>query len=295
MDKIAKKREKTKILFTEQISNLADQLNLIKNALENISTTYNNVHTHLLTRLCDSLIEEDFFELFQKMMMQANQFLLDFSLYSKAIQSFLKESSDFLDSYKLPEEKKYFINRILFTRLSSHITFGRYCSTVLQTQNQNIRKKSYIVVNLIEAKSKIILDSNPIFQTPVFVSFQKYLVQAKCLLDRINCHSSISEVLYFLIESLTIIQKLLKLSKNKLQFDDCIVWILLNSKQRQHILISTFILQYAIKGNYLKYILLPKEVELISLDPSAVLILLEILSKYDPQIKEWSYLNFFIS
>ncbi|MBR4634392.1 hypothetical protein IKO50_05635, partial [bacterium] len=179
------------------------------------------------------------------------------------------------------------ICRILFFKMTDHLTFGNYILKVAKntdnTSTDNEWKRSTIITTILERKSSEILAKIPGLQTPEFNSKKHYLERASNLLGHIKNNSGLSVIIHYVVETISVIQTLCNVCRD-LNFDDCLIYVLITSNVKHLYLISKVIQHFILSRVSLDTLFATSEISAMGVFPSAMLVLLKVCRAYDKRI-----------
>ena len=266
----------------DKTSSLRTQHQRVSNALDIVKTMRENVQSYLLFNLSIVLVRNDLNYQFQLTMSKSYNFINNINIFNEETIRLIDFTINKTLEYGLSHNHSIQISRILFFKVTDHITFQRFLLSDL-----NIWKKSTIISKIIEINRNEIIQQLLEGWIEEFNLRKKYLSRASELLGHIKSNSGVSVILYYCIEVVSLVTLMTKQCKN-LKFDPCILWILTFTNTRHIYGIHKFISHFLLGNNAIDNLLNSKEIQNLGVFSSSVCMLLRLCEKYDKRIdKTW--------
>lgn len=271
----------------DRTSSLQSQHQRILSSLEVVSDIRTNVQSHLLLQIAECFVSDTMSNQFKEAMYRGHEFVSDISLFKKIINSMIETALLKLEQFQVSKEFNGQICRILFFKLTDHVTFRSYVLSISQT-NVTLYKHSVIIQNLVKKHKEETLTGLATKQGDIFKQKIDYLKRASDLLGHIRNNSSVSVILYYVLEMSSFVKTLCDNCRD-LSFDACLIWALIKTKCRGVYLVNKFIQHFVLKVGFIDTIFTDKEITLLGIFNSAVLMMLNELKQYDARITdEWA-------
>lgn len=281
----AKNQHNWSLQSIDKTSSLRTQHQTIGSSLQIATEIRKNVQTHLLLQIAEIMISDELSDTFKKAMLKAHEFVEDIEVFKESVKNMINAAVQKLCELEVNENDIQSICRIHFFKLTDHITFRRF--TLCKTY-ENYWKHSVIISKILEQHSKDIIENISKTQPDSFFSKTQYLQRASDLLGHIRPNSGISVIVHYILEMTKIITTLCS-NCPELNFDICLIWVLLNTKAKHIFLLSKFLQHFVSEGGYIDCILSTEEITLLALFPTSILMLLNECKNYDKRIQlKWA-------
>jgi hypothetical protein len=269
----------------DKTSSLRSQYERLSSALGVIKVMRSNLQTNFNQELAEFLVKDTMCETFKAVMSRGHEFVSNVELFQKAVVSLLNSAKTILGN-SVSEENSSQICRILFLRLTDHITFRKF-----RVSDSRVWKQCQIVARTIEEHRAEILREVEADQPETFVNKSSYFERACELLSRIRSNSNLSVILYYVLEAIGLVHTLCDICRD-LNFDGCLLWVLVSTPAKHVYLLSHFIQHFVLnRGKFLDILFAREEITLLGVFPSAVMLLLKECKKYNDRINvEWAFI-----
>lgn len=278
--KVIEGREKHGVAETDRTSSLRAQHQRILATLKLVKTMRENLQSNFNLELSEILTATKMSQNFKDAMIHCHEFINDSKIFKKTVIAIKKSATEILEGMNLTEKMINEVCRLLFFKLTDHITFKRYI------QNRtDVWKKSIILSKIIEKNRPQLLKYAEKGQPADFFVKQAYLERAADLLGHIRQNSGMSIILYYVLETENVIQTLCS-SCRDLEFNGCLLWVLIKTQAKHIYMISKFIQHFILQGGFLDRFFLREEISNLGIFSSSLLLLLDACKKYDSRIQE---------
>jgi hypothetical protein len=279
-------REVLTMQATDKTCSLRAQHQTLSSALEIIKTTRANLQSHLNLELTEVFAKEELAPAIRDAMFHGDQFVTNVELFQKVGLSLINTAKT-LVAKLVSEHDCSQICRVLFFKLTSHVTFGRYLSC-----DQTVWKHSVIISSIVEKNRAEILSELASVQLESFASKQSYLQRASDLLGHIKNNSGLSVILYYVLEAVTLVHTVCS-QRRELNFDECLLWVVVSAKMKHVFPISHYIQHFVLnRGQIIDTLFARDEITALGVFPSAIVLLLNSCKKYDRRVvDQWAYVT----
>ena len=266
---------------TDRTSSLRSQHQHISNSMSIIAEICKNVQSHLLLQIADLLVSGDLCQDFREAMLKGDEFATNNELFKTTASKISTNAANILNKLdNLDSEKMTAICRILFFKLTDHITFRKFTLT-----DKDVWKKSIIITKLVETNRNTIVQSVLEKGGALLESRIHYLERAADMLGHIRQNSGISIILHYALEVSNVIRTLCDNCPD-LDYDSSLLWVLASTKTRHVYLIGKFIQHFLLNDYVISNLFSKKEVNLITMFPAGVGLLVDECAKFDKRINQ---------
>lgn len=274
----------------------------IKDRLWTVQDIKNNVHSHIILRFADLFMETDMSGFMRETTATCHEHMTNLQLFTDTIHAMIKKARSALKARNVRNTLWPSIIKILFFRLTDHITFGRYCTapvSIKQTREANGKKlsnwqRSVIVAQIITSHAQEMINSITEKGKDAWNDKMEYILRASDMLGHIRKRSGLSVILHAIITAVAIVRTLCQNCVD-LSLDDCLVIMLLQAKMKHMLLINRLIHHFVldtISHTSLQVIFPQEELNDLSVFPSVILMVLEKCQAYDARVKpEWARID----
>jgi hypothetical protein len=271
---------------TDKTCSLRSQHQTLSSALEVIKTTRANLQSHLNLELAEVYAKEELAPAMRDAMFHGDEFVSNVELFQK-VRFSLISTAKALVANVVSQDNCSQICRVLFFKLTSHVTFRRYLQS-----DQTVWKHSVIISKIIETNGAQILSELASVQLESFVSKRPYFDRACDMLGHIRNNSGLSVILYYVLEVVHLVHTLCS-QRRELNFDDCLLWVLVSAKMKHVFPISHYIQHFVLdRGQMLDTLFDRDEITLLGVFPSAMMLMLNCCKKYDRRVvDQWAYVS----
>jgi hypothetical protein len=271
---------------TDKTCSLRSQHQTLSSALEVIKTTRANLQSHLNLELAEVYAKEELAPAMRDAMFHGDEFVSNVDLFQKVGFSLISTAKALVANV-VSQDNCSQICRVLFFKLTSHVTFRRYLQS-----DQTVWKHSVIISKIIETNGAQILSELASVQLQSFISKRPYFDRACDMLGHIRNNSGLSVILYYVLEVVHLVHTLCS-QMRELNFDDCLLWVLVSAKMKHVFPISHYIQHFVLnRGQMLDTLFDRDEITLLGVFPSAMMLMLNSCKKYDRRvIDQWAYVS----
>ena len=267
----------------DKTSSLNTQHQRISEAYKIVETMRENVQSHLLYKISDTLIREKISRDFQISMSKSFDFIKNFDTFNNSSRYIMEVTARLANSLGMTQTHVIQITRILFFKITDHVTCKRFL-----TSDEMIWKRSVIITNIVKKNREALVENLLQDWRSEFELREKYLERAADLLGHIRSSSGISVILYYVDEFVSTIKDLTKECPRNLSLENCILWVMLNTKAYQLYGVGKFISHFLLGSDFVDMLLTSKEIQHLGVFSSAICMLLRACEAYDKRItKEW--------
>lgn len=278
--KVVESRENRGVAASDKTSSLRAQHQRILSSLSTVKSMRENLQSNFNLELSEILISTTMCQNFKDAMVLCHEFINNSEIFKKTVISIKKNATDHLEKMNLTEKMINEVCRLLFFKLTDHITFKRYIQSC-----PAVWKKSVILANIIEKNRQQLLEYAEKGQPDTFFIKQSYLERAADLLGHIRQNSGMSIILYYVLETENVIQTVCKSSRD-LDFTNCLLWVFIKTKAKHVYILSKFIQHFILQGGFLDRFFLSQEISNLGIFSSSVLLLLKACKPYDKRIED---------
>ncbi|EAY12911.1 hypothetical protein TVAG_430780 [Trichomonas vaginalis G3] len=265
---------------TDRTSSLHSQHDIISSSMKTVNEIRLNVQSHLLLQVADQLVNGELCQSYREAMLRAHEFVSNNELFRKQAAKITDEATSILKAWNIDEHKIKQICRILFFKLTDHITFRKYTLT-----DQLVWKHSVIINKILETHNAEIIEQS-LSQGGDFLRQRlHYLERAADMLGHIRENSGVSIILHYAME-VSDIAKTLVATCPELDFNSCILWVLASAKTKHVYLIGKFIQHFLLSDLVIESLFSKQEVNLIGIFPQAVSLLVDQCKQWDRRIDD---------
>lgn len=301
MAKVIDARETRTLAATDRTASLKAQFEHMSWALDVARSIRENLQSHMSLRIAEAFVRETMGEAFKDAFSIGHNFVTNVELFQKTTDSFMTKARSLCAS-RIPAENVSQICRVIFYKLTSHVTFTRYMNVRKNvdmvmaikgdTSTEEVWKRSVIISNIIKTYRDRIIQDLEADQPATFVTKKRYLQRASDLLGHIRDNSGISVILYYVLECIHVVQTTCNNCRD-LNFDGCLLWVLVTTKASHILGISHFLQHFVLnRRSFLDTILDKDAISLLGVFPSAIMILLKLCNKYDKRVvTQWAFVT----
>ena len=282
ISKIAEAKHARVMEAADKTSALNTQFEQLSEALKIAAKIRLNVQSFLLYNISMSYLNETISQQFQIAMSQSYNFLSDVEAFTNTTKALIDSAANLSFQYKLNDDHTSQIIRILFFKMTEHLTLERY-----QLNDRKVWKRSVILKNIIKEKKdeinqQIIKDWENEFNLR-----RKYLDRIVDLIGHIRAKSGISILLYYVTEAVSTMQDLKQQCKG-LSLDLSLLWVVINSKAHYLYAIKKLFDQFFMKTSFGDALLTASEIQQLGVFSSVICLLLRTCKEFDQRItNEW--------
>jgi len=247
---------------TDRTSSLRSQHQNINSSMKIVKEICKNVQSHMLLQAADILVNGDLCQVYREAMLRGDEFITNNKLFNVKALSVINNAKSKLSLVKVNEVKVSQICRILFFKLTDHITFQKYNLSNQTEWKLSIRIAAFLEKNRSDIMNRIEQRSSLEFKTKLH-----YLSQASALLGHILPNSGVSIVLHYSFEVARIINTLIH-NCSELKIDDCLLWVVAKAEAKHVYVIGNFI-QHFINEPSLRQLFSEDELSLLDMIPKA--------------------------
>jgi hypothetical protein len=271
---------------TDKTCSLRAQRQTLSSALEIIRTTRANLQSHLNLELAEVFAKEELAPAIRDAMFHGDEFVTNVELFQKVALSLINTAKTLVANLVSRRDCSQ-ICRVLFFKLTSHVTFGRYLLC-----DQTVWKHSVIISSIVEKNRSEILSELASVQLESFASKRSYLQRASDLIGHIRNNSGLSVILYYVLEAVNLVHAVCS-QRRELNFEDCLLWVLVSAKMKHVFPISHYIQHFVInRGQMIDTLFDREEITALGVFPSAMMLLLNSCKKYDRRVvDQWAYVT----
>ncbi|KAK8870196.1 hypothetical protein M9Y10_008073 [Tritrichomonas musculus] len=278
--KVVEKREKRGVVASDRTSSLRAQHQRILSSLSTVKSMRENLQSNFNLELSEILISTTMSQNFKDAMVLCHEFINNSEIFKKTVISIKKSATDKLEKMNLTEKMINEVCRLLFFKLTDHITFKRYIQSCT-----DVWKKSIILTSIIDKNRQQLLEYAERGQPDTFFIKKNYFERAADLLGHIRQNSGMSIILYYVLETENVIQTVCKSSRD-LDFTSCLLWVFIKTKAKHVYMLSKFIQHFILQGGFLDRFFLSQEISNLGIFSSSVLLLLKACKSYDKRIED---------
>jgi hypothetical protein len=259
---------------TDRTCSLRSQHQRLSSALELIRTTRANLQSHLNVELAEVLTKGQLSCAMKEAMFHSHEFVSD-------VQVFQTLLFKIADSAREIVQNSAQICRVLFFRLTAHVTFRRF----LQTE-ELLWKYSIIIGKIIENNREAITASLGSTRGEAFETHRSYFQRASDMLGHIKTNSGLSVIVYYVLEVISIVHTLCTQCR-ELNFDECLLWVIVSAQMKHVFPISHYLQHFVLnRGRFLDIMFERDDISLLGVFPSAVRLLLTACKAFDKRVDE---------
>jgi len=262
----------------DKTSALRTQHQRISSALLTVKTMRENVQSYLLYKISIALLRNDLNRVFQLSMSKSYHFLTNLDVYNQVSMQLMDFATSKTSELGLNTLHISQILRILFFQLTNHVTFQRF-----NLSDRTYWKRSIIIKTIIESNRESLSRALVESWSDEFELRKKYLLRASDLLGNIKSNSGVSVVLYYVIETISLVTLMTKQCK-KLKFDPCILWVLVNAEVKHIYGIGKFVKHFLLGNSTVDTLLSASEIQSLGVFSSSICMLLRLCEQYDKRI-----------
>ena len=301
MTGVIESRETRTLEATDRTASLKAQFEHMSSALDVARSIRENLQSHMSLRIAESFVRETMGEAFKDAFSIGHNFVTNVELFQKTTDAFMTKARSLVAS-RIPAENVSQICRVIFYKLTSHVTFTRYMNVRKNvdrgmaikgdTSTEEVWKRSVIISKIIDTYRDRIIQELESDQPDTFVTKKQYLERASDLLGHIRGNSGISVILYYVLSCINVVQTTCN-NCRELNFDGCLLWVLVTTRARHIFGISHFLQHFVLnRRSFLDTILDKDEISLLGVFPSAIMILLKLCNKYDKRVvTQWAFVT----
>lgn len=265
---------------TDRTSSLHSQHENISSSMQTVNEIRNNVQSHLLLQVADLLVNGELCQTYREAMLRAHEFANDNELFRKQAAKITDVATGILTDLKIDDLKIKQICRILFFKLTDHITFRKYTHT-----DQQVWKRSIIITKILETHNSEIIEQCLTQGGDYLRQRLHYLERAADLLGHIRENSGVSIILHYAMEVSDIVKTLVATCP-QLDFNSCVSWVLVTAKTKHIYLIGKFIQHFLLSDIVIESLFTKQEVNLIGIVPQAIPLLVDQCKQWDRRIDD---------
>ncbi|OHS93229.1 hypothetical protein TRFO_40477 [Tritrichomonas foetus] len=273
-------REKRGVSASDRTSSLRTQHQRILSSLSVIQQMRENLQSNFNLELADIVVSTTMSQNFKDAMVHCHEFVNNSEVFKKTVITIKTAATEILNQMKLTDKMINEVCRLLFFKLTDHITFRRYMQSDAQ-----VWKRSVIVSKILETKRTEMLEYAERGQPDTFFIKESYFQRAADLLGHIRNNSGMSVILYYVLEMENVIQTVCSNCRD-LKFEGCLLWVLIKTKAKHIYMISKFIQHFILQGGFLDRFFHRDEITMLGIFSSSVLLLLQACHQYDKRIKD---------
>ena len=262
----------------DKTSALNTQFEQLSEALRITAKFRMNVQSYLLYNISMSFLNESLSQQFQIAMSKSYNFLSDVEAFTKTTMRLIDDAANLSISYKLSDDHISQIVRIIFFKMTEHLTLERY-----ELTDKKVWKRSIILKNIIKDKKTEI--NKQILQgwEDEFELRRKYLERTVDLLGHIRSKCGLSVLLYYINEAVALVKELVKQCKG-LSLDLSILWVVINSQPHYLYAVKKLFDQFFMKNSFCDTLLSSSEIQHLGVFSSAICLLLRTCEEFDKRI-----------
>ena len=278
--KVVENREKQGVTASDRTSSLRTQRQRILSSLSIIKSMRENLQSNFNLELADILVATTMNQNFKDAMVHCHEFVNDGDVFKKNVINIKTSAAEILTRMKLNDKMINQVCRLLFFKLTDHITFRRYMQS-----DTVVWKRSVIVSKILETRRNEMLEFAESGQPDTFFIKQSYFQRAADLLGHIRNNSGMSVIIYYVLEMENTLQTVCSTTKD-LKFEGCLLWVLIKTNAKHIYMISKFIQHFILQGGFLDRFFLRDEISMLAMFSSSVLILLHACNQYDKRVTD---------
>jgi hypothetical protein len=265
---------------TDRTCSLRSQHQRLASALERIKSTRSNLQSHLNLELTEFLMKDSLAQGMKEAMFHGHEFASNVEAFENLVYRLTSSAQNILSELGASSNAKQ-ICRLLFFKLTAHVTFRRFLQTA-----ETVWKHSIIVGKIIEANRAAITANLRTVQTEAFALRRSYFERACDLLGHIKNNSGLSVIVYYVLEVVHIVQTLCSQCRD-LNFDECLLWVVVSTEMKHMFPISHYLQHFILmRGKFLDLLFERQEISLLGVFPSAVYLLLKVCKTFDKRVEE---------
>jgi hypothetical protein len=209
----------------------------------------------------------------KEVLFHSHEFVNDVAVFQRLTVSLVEEARRIVPS---PQ-----IGRVLFFKLTAHVTFRRFLQ-----EEELLWKQSIIIGNILQTKRQAILASIESAKSDSVMRRKPYIERAIDLLGHIKTNSELSVIVYHVIEAVSIIQTLCIQCKD-LTFDECLLLVIVSAQQKHLFPISHYLQRFILnRGKIVDLIFERDEISFCGMFASGMLLLLKCCKAFDKRVDE---------
>jgi hypothetical protein len=273
-------RDRFTLTATDRTCSLRSQHQRLASALELIVATRANLQSHLNLELAEALMRGALAPAMKASLFRGHEFVTNVDALQSLLRTLAATTNTVASDLGVTENMQQ-ICRVLFFKLTAHVTFWRFLKT-----DELVWKHSIIIGMIVEKNRARILAGLASAQTEAFAARRPYFERAADMLGHIKNNSGLSVVVYYVVEVVHMVHTLCTECR-ELSFDDCLVWILVSADMKHVFPISHYLQHFILnRGKLLEMMFEKNEIGFLSLFPPAVMCLLEVCKTFDKRVAD---------
>jgi hypothetical protein len=265
---------------TDRTCSLRSQHQRLWSALELIKSTRANLQSHLNLELVEVLIKDRLAPAMKETMFHGHEFVSDVNVFQDLVFKLTTTACSILGDIGAASNSAQ-ICRVLFFKLTAHVTFRRF----LQTE-EVLWKYSIIIGKIIEGNRSAITGGLRSVQRGAFVTRRSYFERACNLLGHIKNNSGLSVIIYYVLEVVSIVHTLCT-QCSELNFDECLLWVIVSAEMKHVFPISHYLQHFILdRARFFDLMFEQEEISLLGVFPSAMRLLLTKCKDFDKRVDE---------
>jgi hypothetical protein len=265
---------------TDRTCSLRSQHTRLSSALELIKATRANLQSHLNLELTEELTKERLSVAMKEAMFHSHEFVSDVDVFQNLVFKIANRARAIVDGLGVAANSAQ-ICRVLFFRLTAHVTFRRFLQT-----DEVLWKYSIIIGKIIENNRAAITASLRSTRGEEFKTRLSYFQRATDMLGHIKTNSGLSVIVYYVLEVVGIVHTLCSQCR-ELNFDECLLWVIVSAEMKHVFPISHYLQHFILnRGQFLDMMFEREEISLLGVFPSAIRLLLTTCKAFDKRVDE---------
>ena len=279
LDVVADFRHTSAMEAADKTSSLNTQHQRMSEACTIVKAMRENVQSHLLYIIANTLVHDKISKEFQIVMSKSYGFITDFDSFNNSSIHIMELAAQLSTNLGMNPTHVAQIARILFFNMTEYVTCKRFL-----VSDETTWKRSVIITNIVKKHKTTLVDNLLKTWHAEFDLRKKYLERAADLLGHIRPTSGISVILYYVDEFVSTIKQLTKECARTLSLDSCILWVMLNTNAYQLYGVGKFISHFLLGNSFVDTLLTSKEIQHLGVFSSAICMLLRACEPYDKRI-----------